>query len=63
MYFLLVFRLRVFRFAAIVGIFILLPFNYMGNQLNIDFTDLPNKNLETFSISNVDDGSNRFFSV
>ncbi|KAL1538737.1 CSC1-like protein HYP1 [Salvia divinorum] len=53
-----IFGLRVFRFAAIVGIFILLPFNYMGNQLTIDFTDLPNKSLETFSISNVDDGSN-----
>ncbi|KAI3452270.1 hypothetical protein Pfo_008935 [Paulownia fortunei] len=56
-----IFGLRVFRFAGIVGIFILLPFNYMGNQLNIDFTDLPNKSLETFSISNVDDGSNRLW--
>ncbi|KAL7100942.1 hypothetical protein ACP275_08G026200 [Erythranthe tilingii] len=56
-----IFGLRVFRFAVIVGIFILLPFNYMGNQLNIDFTDLPNKSLETFSISNVDDGSNRLW--
>ncbi|KAL3624156.1 CSC1-like protein hyp1 [Castilleja foliolosa] len=56
-----IFGLRVFRFAVVVGIFILLPFNYMGNQLNIDFTDLPNKSLETFSISNVDDGSNRLW--
>ncbi|PIN03358.1 hypothetical protein CDL12_24117 [Handroanthus impetiginosus] len=56
-----VFGLRVFRFAGIVGIFILLPFNYMGNQLNIDFTGLPSKSLETFSISNVDDGSNRLW--
>ncbi|GFP91757.1 CSC1-like protein hyp1 [Phtheirospermum japonicum] len=56
-----IFGLRVFRFAGVVGIFILLPFNYMGNQLNIDFTDLPNKSLETFSISNVDDGSNRLW--
>ncbi|KAL0350853.1 UNVERIFIED_CONTAM: CSC1-like protein HYP1 [Sesamum radiatum] len=54
------FGLKVFRFAGIVGICILLPFNYMGNQLNIDFTDLPNKSLESFSISNVDDGSNSF---
>ncbi|KAL6553030.1 CSC1-like protein hyp1 [Orobanche gracilis] len=53
--------LRVFIFAGIVGIFILLPFNYMGTQLNMDFTDLPNKSLETFSISNVDDGSNRLW--
>ncbi|CAA0828396.1 CSC1-like protein HYP1 [Striga hermonthica] len=56
-----IFGLRVFRFAGIIGIFVLLPFNYMGNQLNIDFTDLPNKSLETFSISNVDDGSNRLW--
>ncbi|KAL6520411.1 hypothetical protein OROMI_032591 [Orobanche minor] len=56
-----IFGLKVFRFAGIVGIFILLPFNYMGTQLNMDFTDLPNKSLETFSISNVDDGSNRLW--
>ncbi|KAK6155062.1 hypothetical protein DH2020_009310 [Rehmannia glutinosa] len=56
-----IFGLKVFRFAVIIGILILLPFNYMGNQLNIDFTDLPNKSLETFSISNVDDGSNRLW--
>ncbi|XP_073120831.1 CSC1-like protein HYP1 isoform X2 [Henckelia pumila] len=55
------FGLRVFRFAVIVGILILLPFNYAGNQLNIDFTDLPNKSLDSFSISNVDDGSNRLW--
>lgn len=55
------FGLKVFRFGGIVGIFILLPFNYMGNQLNIDFTGLPNKSLEAFSISNVDDGSNRLW--
>ncbi|KAG6396079.1 hypothetical protein SASPL_142218 [Salvia splendens] len=56
-----VFELRVFQIATIIGIFILLPFNYMGNQLDIDFTDLANKSLETFSISNVDDGSNRLW--
>lgn len=60
MFFLIVCRLQVFRFAAIVGICILLPFNYMGYQLQIDFTDLPNKSVEPFSISNVDCGSNRF---
>lgn len=50
--------LKVFSVAAIIGIFILLPFNYMGNQLSLDFTDFQNKSLETFAISNVDDGSN-----
>ncbi|XP_002530016.2 CSC1-like protein HYP1 isoform X1 [Ricinus communis] len=53
------FGLRVFAFGGIVGIFVLLPVNYLGNQLNRDnFYDLPNKSLDSFSISNVDDGSN-----
>ncbi|KAK4490718.1 hypothetical protein RD792_001419 [Penstemon davidsonii] len=56
-----IFSLRVFGFAAIVGILILLPFNYMGHQLSFDFTDLQNKSLESFSISNVDDGSKRLW--
>ncbi|EPS71647.1 hypothetical protein M569_03112, partial [Genlisea aurea] len=56
-----VFGLRVFRFAVIIGVFILLPFNYLGNQLNVDLTNLPNKSLEAFSISNVDDGSSRLW--
>ena len=51
--------LRVFAFAGIIGVFILLPINYLGNQLSIDFSDLPNKSLDSFSISNVDNGSNR----
>ncbi|CAA3011038.1 CSC1 HYP1 isoform X1 [Olea europaea subsp. europaea] len=55
------FGLRVFGVAAIIGICVLVPFNFMGNQLNMDFTDLPNKSLESFSISNVDDGSNRLW--
>ncbi|KAG9153766.1 hypothetical protein Leryth_005891 [Lithospermum erythrorhizon] len=53
----IIFSLRVFTFAAVVGIFVLLPFNYMGNQLSFDFIDLSTKSLESFSISNVDDGS------
>lgn len=55
------FHARVFTFAVIVGIFILLPINYMGKQLSLDFFDLPNKSLESFTISNVDDGSNRLW--
>ncbi|XP_010258592.1 PREDICTED: CSC1-like protein HYP1 isoform X2 [Nelumbo nucifera] len=54
-----VFSLRVFSFAGIVGIFILLPVNYVGNQL--DFSDLPNKSLDIFSISNVNNGSKRLW--
>ncbi|XP_042465397.1 CSC1-like protein HYP1 [Zingiber officinale] len=54
-----VFSLRVFSLAAIIGIFVLLPVNYLGDHLrNIDFSDLPNKSLDLFTISNVKDGSN-----
>ncbi|KAF2299414.1 hypothetical protein GH714_031869 [Hevea brasiliensis] len=54
-----IFSVKVFTFGGIIGIFILLPVNYLGNQLSIDdFYDLPNKSLDSFSISNVNDGSN-----
>ncbi|KAJ0043591.1 hypothetical protein Pint_19178 [Pistacia integerrima] len=56
-----IFCLKVFTFAGIIGIFILLPVNYLGNQLSYDFSDLPNKSLDSFSISNVDNGSNRLW--
>ncbi|KAL5987779.1 hypothetical protein ACLOJK_035533 [Asimina triloba] len=53
-----IFSLRIFSIAGIIGIFILLPVNYFGDQLNdIDFSDLPKKSLERFTISNVKDGS------
>ncbi|KAK4776212.1 hypothetical protein SAY87_024173 [Trapa incisa] len=52
-----VFSLRVFTFAGFVGIAILVPINYSGNQLS-DGSDLPNRSLDSFSISNVKDGSN-----
>ncbi|XP_072951862.1 CSC1-like protein HYP1 [Typha angustifolia] len=53
-----IFSLRVFSVAGAVGIFVLLPVNYFGDQLReIDFSDLPNKSLDMFSISNVQDGS------
>ncbi|KAJ0099545.1 hypothetical protein Patl1_21867 [Pistacia atlantica] len=56
-----IFCLKVFTFAGIIGVFILLPVNYLGNQLSYDFSDLPNKSLDSFSISNVDNGSNRLW--
>lgn len=57
-----IFSLKVFSFIGLVGIFILLPINYVGNQLNdIDFSDLPNKSIDLFSISNVNDGSKRLW--
>ncbi|KAH9676607.1 CSC1-like protein HYP1 [Citrus sinensis] len=55
------FSLKVFIVAGIIGITILLPINFLGNQLSYDFSDLPNKSLDSFSISNVDDGSNRLW--
>jgi hypothetical protein len=51
------FSLKVFTFAGIVGLCVLLPINYAGSQLTDD-TDLANASLDLFSISNVDDGSN-----
>ncbi|XVE68191.1 hypothetical protein DITRI_Ditri09bG0048800 [Diplodiscus trichospermus] len=56
-----IFCLRVFTFAGIVGIFVLLPINFLGDQLAEDFSDLPKKSLDSFSISNVNDGSNRLW--
>ncbi|KAL6287827.1 hypothetical protein ACE6H2_012217 [Prunus campanulata] len=52
-----IFSLRVFGFAGIVGVVILLPINYLGSQLDADSSDLANKSLDSFSISNVNDGS------
>ncbi|XVF16675.1 hypothetical protein REPUB_Repub10bG0052700 [Reevesia pubescens] len=55
------FCVRVFTFASIIGVFILLPINFLGNQLTDDFSNLPKKSLDSFSISNVNDGSNRLW--
>ncbi|XP_039046296.1 CSC1-like protein HYP1 [Hibiscus syriacus] len=49
---------KVFIIAFVIGIFILLPVNFGGSQLAYDFSNLSNKTLESFSISNVNDGSN-----
>ncbi|XP_077224000.1 hyperosmolality-gated Ca2+ permeable channel 2.3 isoform X2 [Tasmannia lanceolata] len=55
-----IFSLRVFSVAGIIGIFILLPINFVGIN-DSDFSDLPNKSLDQFSISNVNDGSKRLW--
>lgn len=57
------FSLKVFTVAGVIGISILLPINYFGNQLSDDFGHLPNKSLDSFSISNVNDGSNRSITI
>ncbi|XP_047311873.1 CSC1-like protein HYP1 [Impatiens glandulifera] len=56
-----VFSLRVFSLAGILGILVLLPINFLGDQLIIDFSDLSNRSLDSFSISNVNNGSNRLW--
>ncbi|KAM0951425.1 putative calcium-dependent channel, 7TM region phosphate [Dioscorea sansibarensis] len=57
-----IFSLRVFTVAGVIGVFVLVPVNYLGDQLSgIDFSDIPNKSLDLFSISNVKDGSNRLW--
>ncbi|XP_065860502.1 CSC1-like protein At1g69450 [Euphorbia lathyris] len=50
------FSLKVFTFAAVIGIFVLLPVNCSGTQ-ELDFADLSNNSLDVFSISNVKSGS------
>nr|XP_043615619.1 CSC1-like protein HYP1 [Erigeron canadensis]XP_043615620.1 CSC1-like protein HYP1 [Erigeron canadensis] len=57
----IIFSLKVAAFAAVVGLCALLPINYMGSQIFIDFSDLTNKSLESFSISNVNDGSKKLW--
>ncbi|XP_047322863.1 CSC1-like protein HYP1 [Impatiens glandulifera] len=55
----IVFSLRVFCVAGIIGLFVLLPVNCSGNQLEIiDFANFTNDSLDVFSISNVNNGSN-----
>jgi calcium permeable stress-gated cation channel len=52
--------IRVFAAAAVLGVGVLMPVNFLGDQLReIDFSDLPNKSIDLFSISNVQDGSKK----
>ncbi|WJX75256.1 CSC1-like protein hyp1 [Trifolium repens] len=51
-----VFSLKVFTFAGIVGTLFLLPINYMGTEIR-DNSEFQNKSLDSFSISNVNNGS------
>ncbi|KAM7269597.1 hypothetical protein ACFE04_025094 [Oxalis oulophora] len=52
------FSLKVFVVAGVLGLFVLLPVNCTGDQLQeIDFTNLSNSSLDLFTISNVKSGS------
>ncbi|KAK9051014.1 hypothetical protein SSX86_027639 [Deinandra increscens subsp. villosa] len=54
----IIFSFKVFAIAGFIGIFILIPVNCSGNQLqNVDFINITNNTLEVFSISNVNNGS------
>jgi len=49
---------RVFSFAGIIGLFILLPINCAGTQLAaFDITIISSETLDVFTISNVNNGS------
>ncbi|XP_062161985.1 CSC1-like protein HYP1 isoform X1 [Alnus glutinosa] len=56
------FCLKIFLVAGIIGVFILLPVNCTGDQLEgVDFVDFSNNSLDVFTISNVDSGSKRLW--
>ncbi|XP_020222806.1 CSC1-like protein HYP1 isoform X1 [Cajanus cajan] len=55
-----IFSLKVFAVGGIIGMSVLLPINYMGSQLSDD-SDFQHKSLDSFSISNVNNGSNRLW--
>jgi len=51
--------LKIFAFAGVIGIFVLLPVNLWGNQLEeVDMYDFAGNSLDVFTISNVNSGSN-----
>uniref|UniRef100_A0A0D6QSJ1 CSC1/OSCA1-like 7TM region domain-containing protein n=1 Tax=Araucaria cunninghamii TaxID=56994 RepID=A0A0D6QSJ1_ARACU len=54
-----VFSLRIFSFACIIGICVLLPINYTGKQL--DSADISDESLDLFTIANVESGSKRLW--
>ncbi|KAI4314124.1 hypothetical protein L6164_027060 [Bauhinia variegata] len=59
---LITFSLKIFSFAGIIGIFLLLPINCLGTQLEeFDIADLAGNSLDVFTISNVNNGSNRLW--
>ncbi|KAH9626169.1 hypothetical protein KSS87_017693 [Heliosperma pusillum] len=52
------FCLKVFLFAGAIGLFVLLPINASGNQIDVfDIVAIPSVTLDLFTISNVNNGS------
>ncbi|KAK4801964.1 hypothetical protein SAY86_000167 [Trapa natans] len=54
-----VFSLRIFAVAAFVGIFLVLPVNYYGQEMH--HKQFPRESLDVFSIGNVKEGSQWFW--
>jgi hypothetical protein len=49
---------KIFTFAGVIGIFVLLPVNCWGNQLeDFDVANFTSNSLDVFTISNVNSGS------
>ncbi|XP_074309686.1 CSC1-like protein At1g69450 [Silene latifolia] len=52
------FCLKVFIFAGAIGLFVLLPINASGSQIDVfDIIAIPNVTLDLFTITNVNNGS------
>lgn len=50
--------LKIFSFAGVIGLFVLLPINCAGTQLaSFDITVISSEKLDLFTISNVNNGS------
>ncbi|CAJ2650413.1 unnamed protein product [Trifolium pratense] len=65
---LITFSLKIFAFAGVIGILVLVPINGWGNQLEeVDIVDFAGNSLDVFTITNVNSGSNwlwvHFFAV
>lgn len=57
-----IFSVRIFSIAGIIGVFVLLPLNFTGNQLSTaDWADISNQSLDMFTIANVKDSSKRLW--
>ncbi|KAL9683719.1 hypothetical protein QQ045_015547 [Rhodiola kirilowii] len=55
----IVFSIRIFAIAAVVGIFMVLPLNYYGQEMQ--HKEIPSESLGVFTISNVMGGSQWFW--
>lgn len=53
---------KVFLVAGIIGMFVIVPVNYRGDQIEqFNLFNITNQSLDKFSISNLNDGSNWYY--